>query len=61
MPRCASSVEIVWRRLVEPLAGEQFKQRDVTARAFADLYHAHAAEFPPECKGSDCEKRIQAA
>ncbi|MBL8540233.1 MAG: DUF499 domain-containing protein [Betaproteobacteria bacterium] len=53
--------EIVRRRLFESLDGEQFKQRDVTARAFADLYHAQVAEFPPECKGSDYEKRIQAA
>jgi len=54
--------EIVRRRLFEPLAGpEAFKQRDVTARAFADLYRAQASEFPPECKGSDYEKRIQAA
>ncbi|MBI2800244.1 MAG: ATP-binding protein [Gammaproteobacteria bacterium] len=54
--------EIVRRRLFEPLAGqESFKQRDVTARAFADLYHAQSAEFPPECKGGDYEKRIQAA
>ncbi len=54
--------EIVRRRLFEPLIGvEAFKQRDVTARAFADLYHAQGAEFPPECKGPDYEKRIQAA
>ena len=54
--------EIVRRRLFEPLAGpEAFKQRDVTARAFADLYHAQAAEFPPECRGADYETRIQAA
>jgi predicted AAA+ superfamily ATPase len=54
--------EIVRRRLFEPLAGpDSFKQRDVTARAFADLYHAQSAEFPPECKGGDYEKRIQAA
>ncbi len=53
--------EIVRRRLFEPIAGEQFKQRDVTARAFADLYHSQAAEFPPECRGADYEKRIQAA
>lgn len=53
--------EIVRRRLFEPLAGEQFKNRDVTARAFADLYHSQAAEFPPECRGADYEKRIQAA
>ena len=54
--------EIVRRRLFEPLNGtDAFKQRDVTARAFADLYQAQAAEFPPECKGGDYEKRIQAA
>lgn len=54
--------EIVRRRLFEPLAGpEAFKQRDVTARAFADLYRAQAAEFPPECRAADYEKRIQAA
>jgi predicted AAA+ superfamily ATPase len=55
------SFEIVRRRLFEPLEGAQFKNRDVTARAFADLYRSQAAEFPPECKGSDYEKRIQAA
>jgi predicted AAA+ superfamily ATPase len=56
------SFEIVRRRLFEPLDGpDAFKQRDVTARAFADLYRAQAAEFPPECKGGDYEKRIQAA
>jgi predicted AAA+ superfamily ATPase len=54
--------EIVRRRLFEPLAGpDAFKQRDVTARAFADLYHAQSAEFPPECRGGDYEKRMKAA
>lgn len=54
--------EIVRRRLFEPLAGpDAFKQRDVTARAFADLYHAQSAAFPPECRGGDYEKRMQAA
>ncbi|MBX6743929.1 MAG: DUF499 domain-containing protein [Acetobacteraceae bacterium] len=53
--------EIVRRRLFEPISGEMFKQRDLTARAFADLYRAQAAEFPPECRGGDYEKRIQAA
>ena len=54
--------EIVRRRLFEPLPGPAaFKQRDVTARAFADLYRAQGAEFPPECRGADYEKRIQAA
>lgn len=54
--------EIVRRRLFEPLAGpEEYKQRDVTARAFSDLYQAQKAEFPPECRTADYEKRIQAA
>src|SRR5579875_2724670 len=54
--------EIVRRRLFEPLAGpEAYKDRDVTARAFSDLYGAHSAEFPAECKGVDYERRIQAA
>jgi len=53
--------EIVRRRLFEPIPGNLYKDRDVTARAFADLYRTQAAEFPPECKGSDYEKRIQAA
>src|SRR5437899_6973532 len=40
--------EIVRRRLFEPLAGpESFKQREVTARAFAEPYRAQGAEFPP--------------
>ena len=54
--------EIVRRRLFEPLSGpENFKFRDVTARAFSDLYRAQAAEFPLEAKSPDYEKRLQAA
>jgi len=54
--------EIVRRRLFEPLPGpEAFKHRDVTARAFADLYRAQGVEFPTECRSADYEKRIQAA
>ena len=53
--------EIVRRRLFQPMAPEAYKYRDVTARAFADLYRAHADEFPPECRDADYEKRIQAA
>jgi predicted AAA+ superfamily ATPase len=54
--------EIVRRRLFEPPSGpDAFKQRDVTARAFADLYRNDKAEFPPECRSSDYEGRIQAA
>jgi predicted AAA+ superfamily ATPase len=54
--------EIVRRRLFEPLDGPgAFKQRDVTARAFADLYRSQGAEFPPECRDGDYEKRLRAA
>lgn len=54
--------EIVRRRLFEPMTDvEKFKQRDVIARAFADMYRAQQREFPPECSESDYEKRIKAA
>ena len=53
--------EIVRRRLFEPIPGDQFKNRDVTARAFSDLYHSQGAEFPPDCRDHDYLKRIQAA
>ncbi|MBU1342385.1 MAG: DUF499 domain-containing protein [Proteobacteria bacterium] len=54
--------EIVRRRLFEPLADPaQFKDRDVVARSFADLYRTQSAEFPPECRDVDYEKRIKAA
>ena len=54
--------EIVRRRLFEPLADPaQFKDRDVVARAFADLYRTQQQEFPPECRDADYEKRIKAA
>jgi len=54
--------EIVRRRLFEPLSDpDQFKHRDVVARAFADFYRTQQAEFPPECRDADYEKRIKAA
>ena len=54
--------EIVRRRLFEPIAEPtQFKDRDVVARAFADLYRTQHQEFPPECRDADYEKRIKAA
>ncbi len=54
--------EIVRRRLFEPLSDPvQFKDRDVVARTFADLYRTQQAEFPPECRDADYEKRIKAA
>ena len=54
--------EIVRRRLFEPLADPaQFIDRDVVARGFAELYRTQSAEFPPECRDSEYEKRIKAA
>ncbi|MCC7230625.1 MAG: DUF499 domain-containing protein [Fimbriimonadaceae bacterium] len=54
--------EIVRRRLFEPLTDqEQFKQRDVIARAFYDLYRTQHQEFPPECRDTEYEDRIRAA
>lgn len=54
--------EIVRRRLFEPLSDPaQFKDRDVVARAFADLYRTQAQEFPPEARDSEYERRIKAA
>jgi predicted AAA+ superfamily ATPase len=54
--------EIVRRRLFEPLADQaQFRDRDVVARAFAELYRTQHQEFPPECHDADYEKRIKAA
>jgi hypothetical protein len=52
--------EIVRRRLFESMVNPaQFKDRDVVARAFADLYRHSIRNFPPECRDSDYEKRLQ--
>ncbi len=54
--------EIVRRRLFQPLTDPaQFKNRDVVARAFAELYRTQHQEFPPECREADYEKRLKAA
>ena len=54
--------EIVRRRLFEPMADPaQFKDRDVVARAFADLYRTQHQEFPPECRDADYERRLKSA
>ena len=54
--------EIVRRRLFEPSAdAAQFKDRDVVARVFADLYRGQHQEFPAECRDADYEQRIKAA
>lgn len=53
--------EIVRRRLFEPMSADQYKHRDVTARALAELYRQQHQEFPPECREADYENRIKAA
>jgi predicted AAA+ superfamily ATPase len=54
--------EIVRRRLFEPMSDPaQFRDRDVVARAFADLYRTQHQEFPPGCRDADYEKRLKAA
>src|SRR5437016_358982 len=54
--------EIVRRRLFEPMSDPgQFKDRDVIARAFADLYRSQPQEFPNECRDADYERRIKGA
>jgi predicted AAA+ superfamily ATPase len=54
--------EIVRRRLFEPLVEqEQFKSRDLVARAFYDFYRTKQQEFPPECREAVYERRLQAA
>lgn len=53
--------EIVRRRLFNPLTGDQYRQRDMIARAFVDWYRAHTNEFPRECIEADYEERIKKA
>ncbi len=55
--------EIVRRRLFVPFSDQQqFKDRDVVAKAFMALYGGeHHQEFPPECKERDYEERIKIA
>ncbi|MCY3923477.1 MAG: Swt1 family HEPN domain-containing protein [Chloroflexi bacterium] len=52
--------EIVRRRLFEPLAADNLTHRDLTARAFSELYQAQQGEFPNECRTVDYERRIRA-
>jgi len=56
------SFEIVRRRLFQPMTEpEQFKARDVVARAFVELYRTQRGEFPSECGEAEYERRIKAA
>ncbi|KDA53393.1 hypothetical protein EG19_06485 [Thermoanaerobaculum aquaticum] len=56
------SFEIVRRRLFQKMTEpDQFRDRDVTARAFADLYRGQKGEFPPECGEAEYERKLRAA
>ena len=56
------SFEIVRRRLFNELSGdEQHRSRNLTARAFSELYNKERDEFPAECRAADYERRIQNA
>jgi predicted AAA+ superfamily ATPase len=56
------SFAIVRRRLFQPMTEPaQYTARDVTARAFAELYRTQHAEFPPECREREYEERLKAA
>lgn len=54
--------EIVRRRLFQPMTdSEGFKQRDVIARAFVEMYSGNPTEFPSGAGERDYEERIQRA
>jgi predicted AAA+ superfamily ATPase len=53
--------EIVRRRLFDAITGESHVARDLTAKAFMELYRSQQQEFPSECRDSDYEKRLKAA
>ena len=56
------SFEIVRRRLFNELSGdERHRSRNLTARAFSELYDKGRDEFPAECRAADYERRIQNA
>lgn len=56
------SYRIVRRRLFEELTdAEAYKARDLTVRAFAELYEKHKSEFPAECSSSEYEERMREA
>lgn len=54
--------EIVRRRLFLPITDPaKFKARDAVAKAFADYYAEHRAEFPEDCGEGAYRRRIEAA
>jgi len=58
----AEGFEIVRRRLFEPMQDtDVYKQRDMVARAFVDMYRKQKAEFPGEASDAEYEKRVRSA
>ena len=56
------SFEIVRRRLFKPMTDhDAYRQRDVVAREFIELYRRQSQEFPSECRETDYEQRIKSA
>ena len=55
------SFEIVRRRLFTEMSADSAVLRDVTAKAFAELYRTQSREFPPECREADYERRLKLA
>jgi predicted AAA+ superfamily ATPase len=56
------SFEIVRRRLFQEITDPQlYRDRDVTIRAFVDLYRNNVTEFPGACGEGDYERRMRAA
>jgi len=46
---------------LDAITGESHVARDLTAKAFMELYRTQQQEIPPECRDSDYEKRLKAA
>ncbi len=53
------SFEIVRRRLFQPIS--DYAARDAVCRAFAEMYQANRAEFPPETREATYEVRLKSA
>ncbi len=53
------SFEIVRRRLFQPIS--DYPARDAVCRAFAEMYQANRAEFPPETREAIYEERLKSA
>jgi predicted AAA+ superfamily ATPase len=52
--------EIVRRRLFQPIPAADRPAMDAVCRAFSELYASGKADFPPECREAEYERRMQA-